>query len=154
MPTPEQIVRVFVVGGEHAAAVQLGLNQGKKRIEIVRGGTFPDHDELSAPELVHGVLQIAAFVIGVYPGSNICVQVGSGQRRRMAVDFFVMALCSKNFFENLAIPVQDTGIIHHFREAEHPRMRIKHVDVPVRKRGTRFIQRGGGNAGGEHEEYG
>ena len=61
----KEVVGVLVVGTEHAVGVVLRCEQREERVEVARGRALADHDVLPALKLGDGVLDAAAFVVGI-----------------------------------------------------------------------------------------
>ena len=61
----KEVVGVLVVGTEHAVGVVLRCEQREERVKVARGRALADHDVLSALKLGDGVLDAAAFVVGI-----------------------------------------------------------------------------------------
>ena len=62
-----------------------------------------------------------------------------------------MSLGCDDLGDSFAVCIDDAGEIHHFRKTQNPSVFKETVDVPVIQICTGFIQRRGGNAGGNHE---
>ena len=57
MPALQQVSGVLIVGHQHTAAA-IGLpEQGQQAFHVLRCGTLPHHDVLSAPQFFHGLVE-------------------------------------------------------------------------------------------------
>ena len=144
---------MLVVGAEHTAVSVLTAEEGHQGLQIPGGGAFPDHDELAPFQLGQSVLQVVAFVVGVDAGGNVGVEVVVHQIRGVTVDLFVMGLCRHDLLHRLLIAVDGAYKVHHLRKSLNAGVVIEAVNGPVVQNGAGFVQRGGGNAGGQHEPH-
>ena len=71
----------------------------------------------------------------------------------MAVDLLVVSLCRHDLLHCLLVAVDGTYEVHHLRKALNAGVVIEAVNGPVVQNGAGFIQRGGRNAGGQHEPH-
>jgi len=149
----EQIVRVLIVGAEHTVGVILRREQREERIEIARCRALTDHDVLPALKLGDGVLNGAAFVVGVDARSDVGVQVVARKSRRVAVDLLVVCLCRDDLFEHLLVGVRNADVVHHLSKTLHAVVLVEGVDRAVIEHRAGFVERRRGHAGGEHETH-
>ena len=69
----------------------------------------------------------------------------------MAIDFFVVGLTGQDFADDCWVAIDDTDIVHHFRQAKNSRVVIQVIDGLIIQRAAAFIQRRGGHAAGQHK---
>ena len=152
VPFFQQVAGVLVVGAEHTPAGKLpGADKGHEGFQVFGGGALPNHNELPPAELFHGVVHIGTFVVRVDAGGNVNVQILSGQAGSVTVNLFVVGLGGHNFGNGAAVPGYDAGVVHHLRQTQHPGMVKEAVHIPIVQVCAAFIQRRGGDTGGNHK---
>ena len=57
MPALQQVSGVLVIGHQHTAAAIGFPEQGQQAFHVLRCGTLPHHDVLSAPQFFHGLVE-------------------------------------------------------------------------------------------------
>ena len=147
----QKIQGVFIIGGKHAPGVVLLIEQRQECPQILGGGALPYHDELAELQLFQRILAGAALVIGIDAGGDIGVEIGAGEIGCVAIDFFVVGLTGQDFADDCWIAIDDTDIVHHFRQAKNSRVVIQVIDGLIIQRAAAFIQRRGGHAAGQHK---
>ena len=149
----EQVVRVLVVGAEHAVGVVLRREQREQRVEVAGRCALADHDVLSALELGERVFHGTALVVGVHARSDVGVQVVACEARGVAVDLLVVRLRGDDLFQHLLVGVRDADVVHHFGQALDAVVLVERVDRAVIEYRAGFVERRRGHAGGQHEAH-
>ena len=149
----EQVVRMFVIGAEHAALGVLRREQRGQRLEVPRCRALADHDELTAAQLRQRVFHVGAFMIGIDAGSNVGVQFLARKAWRVAVDLLVVRLRGDDLRHDLSVVVRDAVGVHHFGEALHTRIVVERVDGPVIEVRAALVHRRRRHAGRQHEPH-
>ena len=149
----QQIPGVLVVGGEHAAVGVLLGEQGHQGLQVLGGGALADHDKLSLAQLLQGILKGVALMVGIHPGGDVRVQGVAAQAGRMAVDLLVMGLGDHDLLDGGTVAMDNAGVVHHFRQAQHPGMVEVGVDVPPAQLLAVLLKGHGRHAGGQHEMH-
>ena len=153
MPFFQQVAGVLVVAAEHAPLGVFVAQQGHQRLQVLGGGTLPDHDELAPLQLGDGVVQVVAFVVGVDAGGDVGVEIVAHQVRRVAVDLLVVGLGGHDLLHRLVVPGDDAHEVHHLRQTLDPGVVVEGVQAAVVQNGAGFVQRRGRHAGGQHEPH-
>jgi len=149
----KQVVRMLVVGAEHAALGILGRQQRGERLEIAGGRALADHDELAALELGQRVLHGRALVVGVDADRDVGVEVLALQARRVAVDLLVVRLRGHDLGDDFGVVVNDAVGVHHLGETLHAGIVVVGVDRAVVEIRAGLVHGRRGHAGREHEAH-
>ncbi len=144
---------MLVIGGEHAAAFKLPLEQGHQRFQVLRRRSFADHDKLTLAQLFQRVFRRVALVVGVYACGGVRIQRVAGKSGRVAVNFFVMRLRYHDFLNGFPVAADHAGIVHHLCQTQHPRVVEIGVDVPPGELFAVFLKGHGRHAAGQHEVH-
>ena len=149
MPAVEQVVDVLVVGNEEEAGGRLRRDQGGQGRDVLLGRSFADHDRHAEPQLFPGLLDPRALVVRADSRRDVRRQVLAGDERGVAVD--PPAVPGADFPEDLRVPREDTGHVHHLRDAQDTRPAKGLPDSGGRDSAAGRLETGGRNAGGGHE---
>ena len=90
-------------------------------------------------------------MVGIDTGGNVSIQSLVGEAGGVTVDLLVMGLRGDDFRHGGIVGTDDTGEVHHFCQTKNSGMVEKTVNILVVQIGTAFIQRGSGDAGGNHK---
>ncbi len=144
-----QIMGVLVIGAKHDA-LGMRAEKGMERGEIFGGGTFADQNFQfgGGIELFEGFLEREAFVIGGDAVGEIFSHGTAAQSGRMAVEGFPGIFGVGDFFEEVAVGIDDTGIVHHLGEVSDAGIFEEFADIlGINFEAVGFVG-GRGNAGG------
>ena len=120
MPFFDQVFRMAVIGDKNYPLVIWRFAEVDQRFQILRGGPFPDHDPLSPAHLFDPFRCIRTFVIGLDPGSDICVQGFPAQIRCVAVNDPACRFRVTDLFEQIVVSVDQSGGVHDFCQPDDP----------------------------------
>ena len=149
----KQVVRMFVIGAEHAALGVLRREQRGQRLKVPRRRALADHDELTAAQLGQRVLDVGALVVGIDARSDVRVEILAGQARRVAVDLLVVRLRGDDLRDDLGVVVRDAVGVHHLGEALHARIVVERIDGAIIKIRAALVHRRRRDAGRQHEPH-
>ena len=149
----EQVVRMLVIGAEHAALGILRRQQRSQRLKVPRRRALADHDELSAAQLGQRVLDVGALVVGIDARSDVRVEILAGQARCVAVDLLVVRLRGDDLRDDLGVVVRDAVGVHHLGEALHARIVVERIDGAIIKIRAALVHRRRRDAGRQHEPH-
>ena len=111
----KKVVGMAVVAHEHAPGPGMFVDRRKKRCEILRLATLPYHDGHSLGDLLPGLLQRSALVVGRNARGDVGVETEAAQARSMAVD--AIFLKEKEFVGHIGKCLEYAGGSSSFQRA-------------------------------------
>ncbi|MBT9160630.1 MAG: hypothetical protein DDT24_00607 [Chloroflexi bacterium] len=126
-------------------------NQREQGIEILLGGAFTNHEMHSPIQLLPGLIDGGALVVGVDPRAEVGIQSASGETGGMAIDN--PAPEKPELGPDTRIAADHAGEIHHLAKPDHVLEIHDFLQFFSVEPGTGGLQMSGRHTGGGHPEY-
>ena len=153
MALVDEIVGMPVVRADEEARGRARPDGPDEVPQVAGGGPLPQHDVHALGQLFEGLGYARALVVRADAGGDVGRELAARKPGSVAVDRLGDVSEQGDLVEELLVLVKDAGVVHHFAEAEDPRLSEEGMHVGgVEGRPCR-VEIGGRHAGGHHEVH-
>jgi len=115
-----QVDGVEVVGGQQDPGGVVLVDQGQEVLQVRLGAAFAQHQVHPPVELLLGLRDAGALMVGGDAEVDVGVERLAGQQRRMAVGTQAPGLDVRQLLQHLGVAVDRPGHVHHLAEGDEP----------------------------------